>query len=141
MYSYKNHFIAVAHQAIDKTRLMLKLTYTDNDFYIERLSESLEDWLNIRILLCLRAAKSIYIKPSAASFLVVADLPKWSDLIVLQAEHCEQMEFNLCDAEYMEVRLQGIWVTSEKQTHEGTFVCTLSKKAEIMLNQLWRVCI
>ncbi len=63
---------------------MLKLTYTDNNFYIEPLSESLEDWLNIRVLLCLRAATSIYIEPSTASFLIPNNLPQWEDLRALK---------------------------------------------------------
>ena len=115
---------------------MLKLTYTDNDFYIERLSEPLADWLTFRILLYLRATKSIYIKPSAASFSIIADLANWADLRALEAENKEKIEFNLCDSEYLEVSLQGIWVTSEEQTHEGTFVCVLSKDAEILLDRL-----
>ena len=115
---------------------MLKLTYINNDFFIERLSESLADWLTVRILLYSRAAKSIYVKPSAASFLIIADLANWADLKALQAENKEKIEFNLCDAEYMEVSLQGIWVTSEEQTHEGIFVCALSKNAEIILDRL-----
>ena len=115
---------------------MLKLTYTDNDFFIERLSESLTDWLTVRILLYLRAAKSIYIKPSAASFSILTDLANWADLKTLQVENKEKIEFNFCDAEYMEVSLQGIWVTSEEQTHEGIFVCALSQNAEILLDRL-----
>ena len=115
---------------------MLKLTYTDNDFQIERLNESLADWLTVRILLYLRAAKRIFIEPSAASFLLVADLPDWSYLQALQAENQEKIEFNLCDGEYMEISLQGIWVASEKSTSEGVFVCALSPQAEIMFDRL-----
>lgn len=115
---------------------MLKLTYTDDNFYIERLSESLEDWLTIRTLLYLRAAKPMSIEHSAASFSIMTDLSNWDDLRALEAENQEKIEFNLCDAEYMEVSLQGIWITSEEPTNEGVFVCNLSKKAEIMLDRL-----
>ena len=117
---------------------MLKLTYTDNNFYLERLSESLTDWLTVRILLYLRAAESICVKPSVASFSIVADLAHWKDLIALQADN--KIQVNLCDAEYMEVSLEGIWVTSEEQTNEGVFVCILSKQAEILLDRLWQIC-
>lgn len=117
---------------------MLKLTYTDNNFSIEHLSKSLEDWLNIRVLLCLRAATSIYIEPSTASFLIPADLPYGEDLKALKRENDETIELNLCDAEYLEIILQGTWVTSEENSNEGVFICLLSTKAEILLDQLWQ---
>ena len=117
---------------------MLKLTYTDNNFSIERLSEPLEDWLNIRILLCLRAATSIYVEPSTASFLIPTNLPYWEDLKALNLENEEIIELNVCDTEYLEVSLQGTWITSEENSNEGVFVCVLSTKAELLLNQLWQ---
>ncbi len=117
---------------------MLKLTYTDNNFYIEPLSESLEDWLNIRVLLCLRAATSIYIEPSTASFLIPNNLPQWEDLRALKLENDETIKFTVGDAEYLEISLKGTWVTSEEHSNEGVFVCVLTHKAEILLNQLWQ---
>lgn len=117
---------------------MLKLTYTDNNFYIEHLSQCLEDWLNIRILLCLRAATSIYVEPSTASFLIPRNLPDWEDLQALQIENDETIEVNIGDTEYLEISLQGTWVTSEENSNEGVFICVLSKKAEILLTQLWQ---
>ena len=117
---------------------MLKLTYTDNDFSIERLSESLEDWLNIRVLICLRSATSIYVEPSTASFLIPTNLPYWEDLKALKIENDRTIELNICDTEYLEIILQGTWVTSEENSDEGVFVCVLSKKAEILVNQLWQ---
>ena len=117
---------------------MLKLTYTDNNVYIERLNQSLEDWLNIRVLVCLRAAISIYAESSTASFLIPIDLPYWEQLKALQRENSEIIELNICDAEYLEVSLQGTWVSSEENHDEGVFACALSEKAEILLNQLWQ---
>lgn len=117
---------------------MLKLTYTDNDFYIERLSESLENWLNLRILLCLRSATSIYVESSTASFLILKDSPLWENLKVLQLENDQIIELNISDAEHLEISLKGTWVTSAQNSDEGVFICALSKKVEILLNQLWQ---
>ena len=115
---------------------MLKLTYTDSNFQIECLNESLTDWLNLRILLYLRAGKQISIEPHTASFLIAADLPEWTELQALIAENRENIEFDICDGEYMEVSLRGIWISSEKSTCEGIFVCDLTPTAEIMFVQL-----
>ena len=117
---------------------MLKLTYTDNNFYVEHLSESLEDWLTKRVLLCLRAATSIYVEPSTASFLIPADLPYWTNLRTLQVEDGPTIELNTCDAEYLEVSLKGTWMTSKENSDEGVFVCVLGETTEMMLNQLWQ---
>lgn len=66
---------------------MLKITHTENNFYLEYFQESLEIWISKRILLCLRAATGIYIEPSVASFLIPANLPYLNDLETLKAEN------------------------------------------------------
>ena len=103
---------------------------------MERLNESLTDWLNLRILIYLRAAKRISIEPHTASFLIAVDFTDWTELEALIAEDRENIEFDICDGEYMEVSLRGIWISSEKSTCEGIFVCDLTPTAEIMFVQL-----
>lgn len=115
---------------------MLKLTYTDSNFQIERLNESLTDWLNLMISLYLCAAKRISIEPCAASFLIAGDLPGWTELEALIAENRENIEFDICDSEYMEVSLRGIWISSEINTCEGIFVCDLTPKLERVFDRL-----
>lgn len=117
---------------------MLKLTYTDNNFSIEHLNEPLENWLNLRVVLSLRAATSIYVEPSTASFLIPQDLSCWEDLKTLQQENSQTIEINVSDAEHLEIILRGTWVTSEENSEEGVFVCALNKKAEILMIQLWQ---
>jgi len=51
---------------------MLKLTYTENSFYLERLAGSLEEWVTARVMLALRAASSLWVESSTASFLLPA---------------------------------------------------------------------
>ena len=54
---------------------MLKLTYTENSFYLELLTESVEEWIQTRVLLALRVGHSLCVEPSNASFLLPVDLP------------------------------------------------------------------
>jgi hypothetical protein len=117
---------------------MLKLSYTENGFYLESLNESLEKWIAKRVLLCLRAATSIYVEPSTASFLLPVNLLYLRDLEALQVEHGEIIELTASDGEGIEVSLQGTWVTSQEDSDEGVFVCTLSDRAESFLYQLWQ---
>ena len=52
---------------------MLKLTYTDNKLSLDILKQSLEDWINTRVLVSVRSSTSIYIESSTASVLLPAD--------------------------------------------------------------------
>jgi hypothetical protein len=125
---------------------MLKLTYTENDFYLEHLHESLENWVAKRTLLCLRTANSIYVEPSTASFLLSVDLAYLSDLEVLKAENGKRLDLTICgatapakrDREWIEVSLQGTWIAEREDSQEGIFVSVLSEKAETRLYELWQ---
>ena len=109
---------------------MLKLTYTENSFFLERLTESLEKWVTTRVLLSLRVGTSIAIEPSTASFLI----PVASDAIVelkkLQKDNQELISLIPCDGEYIEVCLEGTWVTSGQENDEGIFICAIGDLAQ-----------
>ncbi|WP_017306723.1 alr0857 family protein [Spirulina subsalsa] len=120
---------------------MLKLTYTENGFYLEQLTVSLENWVTARMLLALRSATSIMIEPSTASFLLPANLPQWSELerLAISTEgYANTITLARCDNECREVCLQGTWVVSEPESEEGIFIAHLSDGLEHFLYQLWR---
>lgn len=113
---------------------MLKLTYTENNFNLERVNESLEDWVNTRDVLALRLATKIHIEPSTASFLVPANLERLADLEKVAEENF--VKLYLCDAEYVEVALRGLWLTSDAESETGVFVTALLPSTELLLLQL-----
>lgn len=113
---------------------MLKLTYTENNFNLERVNESLEDWVNTRVVLALRLATKIHIEPSTASFLVPANLERLADLEKVAEEN--SVKLYLCDAEYVEVALRGLWLTSDAESETGVFVTALLPSTELLLLQL-----
>ncbi len=117
---------------------MLKITYTENGFYLEQLNDSPENWIAKRVLLCLRAATSIYFEPSTASFLLPDDLPYFEQLKTLQSGHGDTMELISNEDDFLEVSLQGTWVTAEENSEEGVFICTLCDRTEFFLYQLWQ---
>ncbi len=116
---------------------MLKITYIENGFYLECLSESVATWMARRALVCLRAAVSIYTEPSTASVLIPNDSNIISELKKLQTDG-EIIELTPCDEQYIEVSLLGTWVSSNKDSEEGIFVCDLSDRAEAFLYKLWQ---
>jgi hypothetical protein len=118
---------------------MLKLTYTENGFHLEHLAQSLEEWVTARVILALRSGTGFCVEPSTAAFLLPADLPYLSDLEKLvQGENGDNIELSFCDDHYVEVVLQGTWLTSEPNSEEGIFVTVMSERAEFFLYKLWQ---
>jgi hypothetical protein len=118
---------------------MLKLTYTEGSFYLECLTHSLEEWVAQRVILALRVGQSLCIEPSTASFLLPVDLPGVEILKAgVKRDDGEIMSLCTCDAEYMEVTLQGSWLSEGSEGAVGVFVTTLSDRTEFFLHKLWQ---
>ncbi|MEH2150188.1 alr0857 family protein [Nostoc sp.] len=118
---------------------MLKLTYTESSFDLECVTLSLEEWVAQRVILALRVGQSFCIEPTTASFLLPVDLP---GVEVLRAEvkrdDREIIALCACDAEYMEVTLQGSWLSASSKDSVGVFATTMSDRAEFFLHKLWQ---
>jgi hypothetical protein len=117
---------------------MLKLTYTASGFALERLTQSLEEWVNTRVLLALRCAAALYMEPSTAAFLLPADLPYLADLQKLAQQNPDILDICPCDGQSVEVSLQGTWLTSAPDDEGGVFVCLMGEHAEFFLEKLWQ---
>lgn len=117
---------------------MLKITYTENGFFLERLTASLETWLANRVLVCLRATAAVTVEPSTASLLLPINLPYFRDLKAIEERTNGIVRLDLCDDYSIEVSLQGTWVASNEDSEEGIFVCSLEDNTEFFLNQLWK---
>lgn len=118
---------------------MLKLTYIENSFHLEHLAKSLEEWVALRVILALRVGECICAQPSTASFLLPADLPG-VDLLKAEVE-CQETDalaLCACDADYVEVSLQGTWLASDSESAEGILVAALSHSIEFFLLKLWQ---
>lgn len=115
---------------------MLKLTYTETGFYLERLAQPLEDWVTARVILALRAGTALCVESSSASFLLPAELPQLRHLEKYR-EVDDGISLSVCDAEYVEVSLEGTWMTSNVDGTEGVFVTSLSHSVEFFLLKLW----
>lgn len=118
---------------------MLKLTYTENSFRLERLDDRLEDWVTTRVILALRSGTSIFVEPSTACFLLPASL---SDLILLEKlvreESGDIIAMSMVDADCVEVSLQGTWIESEPDGEAGIFITRIDDRAELFLEKIWQ---
>ena len=118
---------------------MLKLTYIETGFYLEYLAKSLEDWVQERVVLALRVGESLYIEPTTAAFLLPADLPGLETLVMeIRRLDPESISLSAGDAEYIEVSLNGTWVSLNADSDEGVFVAAMSHSIEFFLLKLWQ---
>ncbi|OCR00617.1 hypothetical protein BCD67_11600 [Oscillatoriales cyanobacterium USR001] len=117
---------------------MLKLTYTETGFNLERLAQSPEQLVALRVILAMRVGQTVCVEPSTAAFLLPANL---SVLDLLEAEVLrddgEAIALSVADAEFVEVTLRGTWLSVDAEGVDGLFVTVLSDRAEFLLLKLW----
>jgi hypothetical protein len=118
---------------------MLKVAYTESGLHIERLNQSVEEWISLRVVLALRTNRRLMVEHGRASILLPMSLPSLPSLeTYLKPEEVETIAISICDDEFVEISLQGIWISSCMSESEGMFVVALSPRTELVLLQLWQ---
>jgi hypothetical protein len=118
---------------------MLKLTYTEGSFYLECLTLSLEEWVTQRVILAMRVGQRLCVEPSTASFLLPVNLPGVETLKAeVKRDDSAIIALSACDAEYMEVRLRGSWLSNSSEEVVGVFITTMSDYTDLFLHELWQ---
>lgn len=118
---------------------MLKLTYTETDFRLERLEITLDVWVAQRVTMTLCAGQKLFIEPSQASFLLTAQDTRLTRLEqLLNREIKGFVSVALIDEDYAEVSIKGTWIAESVDAHEGLFIVAFPDAVERYLFQLWR---
>jgi hypothetical protein len=118
---------------------MLKLTYTEAELHLERLATSLENLVAQRVILALRLGQPVQIEPGRAAFLLAATTPGLAQLtFTLQLEPNWAIAIAPVDADYVEVSLQGNWIATSTDTHEGMFISAFAERIEGLICKLWQ---
>lgn len=117
---------------------MLKLTYMETGFHLEYLTQSLEEWVQSRVILALRVCQPLCVEPSTASFLLPIDLLGLERLQTeLKRDDREILSLCVCDPECVEVTLRGAWLSDGSEDGNGLFVTAISDRTELFLHKLW----
>ena len=125
---------------------MLKLTYSEVGLELERLPGSVEALVSRRAVLTARLGQQLYMETTQASFLLPRDVPGLAELEIEicreQAQFCPDglepsVDLYPVDEVSYEVSLRGMWLASDVDAHEGTFVALVSDRVERLLYQLW----
>jgi hypothetical protein len=119
---------------------MLKLSYTENGLYMERVMTTPELAIAQRVILAMRLGQSLQVEPGHASFLLPADVPELEQLEKSLRQECRgRVNVIPIDDEFVEVSLSGSWIAETKEAHEGMFLTVLSDRLEFFLYKLWQM--
>lgn len=119
---------------------MLKLNYTQDGLYMERVMTSPELAIAQRVVLAMRLGQSLQVEPGHASFLLPADIPELEQLELSLRQECRgRVNVVPVDDEFVEVSLSGSWISESKEAHEGMFLTMLSDRTEFFLYKLWQM--
>ncbi|HLO51925.1 MAG TPA: hypothetical protein VK211_26180 [Kamptonema sp.] len=117
---------------------MLKLTYTETGFNLERLAQSPEQLVALRVMLAMRVGQTVCIEPSTAAFLLPTNLSALSLLETeVRRDGSDAIALSVADADFVEVNLRGTWLSADAKGADGLFVTVLSDRAEFLLLKLW----
>ncbi len=118
---------------------MLKLTYTETAFHIERLSQSPEQLVALRVKLAMRMGQTMVVEPSSASFLLPVNVSTLSMLeAAIRLQRSEAIALCVADTETIEVSLTGTWITVDPEGENGIFLTVLGDRTESLLYHLWQ---
>ncbi|MBD2103442.1 alr0857 family protein [Leptolyngbya sp. FACHB-261] len=119
---------------------MLKFIYTEAGIYLEPLTQGVDEWLSLRQKLAWCVGETIITETSTAAFLLPIHLFEQTSLEAVLQQEVNGAALYVCDEEYVEVSLPGIWISTDFESSEGVFVTRLSARAEALIIQLWQSC-
>ena len=114
---------------------MLKLTYSEADLLIEQLDLTVEAVVTQRSVIALRVGQPLVVRPACGAFALPADLP---GVASLEAVGQGAIDVDLCDIDWLEVTVRGVWLAHHVASAEGILVTELVAELEQQLVTLWR---
>jgi hypothetical protein len=118
---------------------MLKLTYSEFGLRLEKLDDSLEQWVAQHSILALRIGNSICFQPGNAAFLIPANaITAVVDLDRITSPH-SPISFSCADKDFYEVNISGVWLFKNGNGAEGLFATSLDEQVESCVRQLWKI--
>jgi hypothetical protein len=118
--------------------VMLKVMYGEAGLHLECLTQPTEDWIALQAVLAVRTARQLVVEHCSASLLLRANLDGLRVLErLIRNEEMGLIALSVCDAEFMEVSLRGVWISTD-DAEAGSFIVMMSHAAEVLLLQLWQ---
>lgn len=119
---------------------MLKLNYTENGLFMERLAVPLEVLIAQRVLLAVRSRQPLTVQPGRSAFLLPMNVDGLNQLeLALRLERTQHIDVTPLDEEYVEISIEGTWLAQDAAAVEGTFITAVSDRTEFFVYKLWQV--
>lgn len=113
---------------------MLKVTYTGTGLYLEYCPTPLDLLLSDRVCLYARAQRAIAVQPMQAS------IPLPTALVAVQGfDRFPEVELSICDRDWTDVTLCGLWISENSEEEDGLFVTELNPRLEQRLFRVWQL--
>jgi hypothetical protein len=118
---------------------MLKLNYTEVGLYMEYVETSLELTIAQRVVLAMRLGQTLHVEPGRASFLLPMQMTALRDLqMLLTQDSHHRVAVTSVDRGYVEVSLQGSWISEGAEADQGMLLTVLGAPLEAMIYKLWQ---
>lgn len=122
-----------------RKEIMLKLTYTEDGLYLERIVAAVETVVSQRLILALRLASPMLVQPGRASFLIPANAVNLKAFKqAVRGESAKSIDLCQVDGEYYEISIRGTWLANSSEAHEGMFVASMTDRTESFVEALWK---
>jgi hypothetical protein len=129
--------MAIRSEIITPEELMLKFIYTESGLYLELLDADLGEWIDRRLKFG-RGYEHLAVKAERASFLLPDRLSEIFMLdFYLRCDRVKTVTIESCDRNYVEIGLNGYWLSAAADIAEGIFVTQLPDRIESYLYQLY----
>ncbi len=118
---------------------MLKIIYTETGLHLERLTVDRKQWIAHRLKFAASVGEPMTASKQRATFPLpspVCELPAVElDLFNVAPN---TVTVDRCDFDCVEVGLTGYWLSIDRDSAEGIFVCQQTEQLELSLWQMWQ---
>jgi hypothetical protein len=117
---------------------MLKFIYTETDSYLELVGMSMHEWVDrYQRLAEILGDETTIDRCCRYSFLVPIEIMELERKLILNNDRTATVTVDRCDAGYMEIQMDGCWVSTHLGSEEGVFLTQLPPESEEYVWQIW----
>ena len=117
---------------------MLKIIYTETGLHLEILTGDQNQWIAERRKFAASIGEPLLVSRQIMTFTVPSPLCPVSEIDAdLQKMGARTVTVHRCDLGYVEVELNGYWLSGDADGAEGISICQQTERVESYIWQLW----
>jgi hypothetical protein len=117
---------------------MLKIIYTDTGLHLELLTVDQKQWIAERLKFAQSIGEPMQVSRQIMTFPVPSPLCPATEIDAdLRNLGANTVTVHRCDRDYVEVELNGYWLSNYPDSAEGISICQQTERVESYIWQLW----